>query len=74
MEQILLAYGLPKETVEVIKILYKNTKMKVRSPDGDTEYFGITHATPKPLFLTDQRRNNTYQAIVLLDSIFPIRK
>ena len=42
MEQILLAYGLPKETVEAwLMILYRNTKMKVRSPDGDTEYFDI---------------------------------
>ena len=41
MEQILLAYGLPKETVAAIKILYRNTKEKVRSPDGDTEYFDI---------------------------------
>ena len=41
MEQILLAYGLPKETVAAITILYKNTKVKVRSPDGDTEYFDI---------------------------------
>ena len=41
MEQILLAYGLPKETVAAITILYRNTKVKVRSPDGDTEYFGI---------------------------------
>ena len=39
MEQILLAYGLPKETVAAITILYKNTKVKVRSLDGDTEYF-----------------------------------
>ena len=41
MEQILLAYGLPKETVTAITILYRNTKMKVHSPDGDTEYFDI---------------------------------
>ena len=41
MEQILLAYGLPKETVVAITILYRNTKVKVRSPDGDTEYFDI---------------------------------
>ena len=41
MEQILLAYGLPKETVAAVTILYRNTKMKVRSPDGDTEYFDI---------------------------------
>ena len=37
VEQILL----PKETVAVIKILYRNTKVKVLSPDGDTEYFDI---------------------------------
>ena len=41
MEQILLAYGLPKENVAPITILYRNTKVKVRSPDGDTEYFDI---------------------------------
>ena len=41
MEKTLLAYGLPKETVAVITILYRNTKVKVRSPDGDTEYFDI---------------------------------
>ena len=41
MEQILLAYGIPKETVAAITILYRNTKVKVRSPYGDTEYFDI---------------------------------
>ena len=41
MEQILLAYGLPKETVVAITIHYRNTKVKVRSPDGHTEYFDI---------------------------------
>ena len=41
MEQILLAYGLPKETVAAITILYRNTKVKVRTPDGDTGYFDI---------------------------------
>ena len=41
MEQILLAYGLPKETVTAIMICYRNTKVKVRSPDGDTDYFNI---------------------------------
>ena len=35
MEQILLAYSLPKETVAAIMILYRNTNVKVRSPDGD---------------------------------------
>ena len=41
MEQIVLAYGLPKETVAAITIFYRNTKVKVRSPDGDIEYFDI---------------------------------
>ena len=41
IEQILLAYGLPKETVAAIMILYRNTKVKVCSPDGDTDYFDI---------------------------------
>ena len=39
MEQILPAYGIPEETVAAIMILYRNTK--VRSPDGDTDYFDI---------------------------------
>ena len=41
MEQILLAYGLPKETVAAIMMLYKDTKAMVRSPDGDTDFFDI---------------------------------
>ena len=41
MEQILLAYGLPKKNVAAITILYRNTKVKVRLPDRDTEYFDI---------------------------------
>ena len=41
MEQILLAYGIPKDTVASIMILYRNTKVKVSSPDGDTDYFDI---------------------------------
>ena len=40
-EQILLAYSIPKETVAAIMILCKNTKVKVHSPDGDTDYFDI---------------------------------
>ena len=54
MEQILLAYGLPKEAVAAITILYRNTKGKVRSPDGNTEYFdivaGVLHASSIPLY------------------------
>ena len=41
MEEILLTYGLPKETVAAIMMLYRNIKIKVRSPDGDKDYFDI---------------------------------
>ena len=41
MEKILLAYGIPNETVQAIMMLYKNTKSLVRSPDGDTDFFEI---------------------------------
>ena len=41
MEQIVLAYGFPKETVAAIMMLYKNTKVKVHSPDGDADYIDI---------------------------------
>ena len=41
MKQILLARGLPKETVIAMIMLYRNTKVKVCSPDGDTDYFDI---------------------------------
>ena len=41
MEQILLTYGLPEEIVTAIMMLYRNTKVKVRFPDGDTDYFDI---------------------------------
>ena len=41
MEQTLLVYSLPKETITAKMMLYKNTKVKVRSPDGDTDFFDI---------------------------------
>ena len=41
MEQILLAYCPPKETVAAIMMLYRYTKVKVYSPEGVTDYFGI---------------------------------
>ncbi len=41
MEQILLAYGLLKETVAAIMMLYRNAKVKVHSPDDDPDYFKI---------------------------------
>ena len=42
MREILLAYKIPKETVNAIMILYSNTKSMIRSPDGDTDFFEIT--------------------------------
>ena len=41
MEQIFLVYGFPKGTVAAIMMLYKNTKVKVCSSDGDIDYFDI---------------------------------
>ena len=41
MEQILLAYSLPQKTDAAIMMVYKNTKVKVCSPDGDTDFFDI---------------------------------
>ena len=41
MKDILLAYGIPCETVNAIMMLYKDTRCLVRSPDGDTSFFDI---------------------------------
>ena len=41
MEQILLAYSFPKETVTAIIMLYRNMKIKVHFPDEDTDFFDI---------------------------------
>ena len=41
MGQILLANDLPWVTVAAIMFLYKNTKIKVVSPDADTDFFYI---------------------------------
>ena len=41
MELILLTYGIPQETVNAIIMMYKNTRAKFRSPDGDTDFFDI---------------------------------
>ena len=47
MEQILQAYALPKETVAAIMMLYKNTEVKVRSPDGDRDFFDFVASVLK---------------------------
>ena len=64
MEKILLTYGLPKEKVAAIIMLYKNTKVKVRSPDGDTDYFDIVTSVLQGDTLA------TYLFIICLDYVF----
>ena len=39
MKEILSVYGITKETVDAIMILYHDTSSMVRSPDGDTDFF-----------------------------------
>ena len=63
MEQILLAYGLPKETIVAIMILYKNTKVKVRSLGGDIDYFDIVAGVLQGDTLTP------YVFIICLDNV-----
>ena len=41
MEQIFRAYDLLKESIAAIMMVYTNTKVKVCSPDGDTDFFDI---------------------------------
>ena len=64
MEQILLAYCLPKETVAVIMMLYRKTKVKVRSPDRDTDNFDIVAGVLKGNTLAP------YFFIIYLDYVF----
>ena len=64
MEQMLLAYGLPKETVAAIMMLNRNTEVKVLSLDGDTDYFDIVasvHISPITFYhLSRLRAYNIY--------------
>ena len=62
MEQILLAYDLPKVTVASIILLNRNTEVKVRSPDGDTDYFDIVAGVLQRDTLTP------YNFIICLDN------
>ena len=41
MLQILLAYGILRLIVNVIGVTYKNTTARVKSPDGNTDFFPI---------------------------------
>ena len=63
MEQVLLAYSLPKETIATIMMLYKNTKVKVHSPDWNTDFFDIVTGVPLENTLTP------YLFIICLDFV-----
>ena len=63
MEKIQLAYGLPKVTVAAVTVIYRNTKVKVRSPDGDTKYFDIVAGVLQEDTLAP------YLLIICLDSV-----
>ena len=41
MVRMLLVYGLPKETVNAIMMLYKNMRVIGHSPDEDIDFFDI---------------------------------
>ena len=41
VEQILLAYCFPKEIAIFIRMLYKDMKEMVHSPDGDSNFFDL---------------------------------
>ena len=63
MEQILLTNGLPKETVAAMMMPYNNTKVKVRFPDGETDYFDLVAGVPQGDILAP------YLFIVCLDFV-----
>ena len=41
MLQILRAYGVPEKIVKAIGLMYQNTRARVVTPDGETEFFEI---------------------------------
>ena len=63
MEQILQVYGLPKEIVTAIIMLYRNMKVKAHSLDGDTDFFNIIAGVLQGDILAP------YLFIICLDSI-----
>ena len=64
MEQIFRAYGLLRETVASIIMHYKNTTLKVRSPNGDIDFFDIVAGVLQGETLTP------YQFIICRDYVF----
>ena len=58
MEQILLSCDLPKETVTAVMMLYKNTKLKVHSLDGDTDFFDIVAGVLQERYISPKSVHN----------------
>ena len=47
MKEILTSYGIHEEISNANMISYRNTRSKVRLPDGDTQLFNITTGVPQ---------------------------
>ena len=47
MIKILAAYGIPEELCKAISALYENTRARILTPDGETDYFDLL-VTPWP--------------------------
>ena len=58
MEQIFRVYCVPKEIVTAIIKRSKNTKVKVRSPDKDTDFFDIVAPYLFIIFLDNELRTS----------------
>ena len=41
MFKILKAYGIPEKLVKIIELMYSDTRARVLTPDGETEFFNI---------------------------------
>jgi len=41
LEEIILSYSIPQETISAVMMLYRNSHSMVRSPDGDIKFFNI---------------------------------
>ena len=59
MEQILQAYDLPIEISAAVMMLYKNTKVKVRSPDVDIVADVLQGGYISPIFVHNLIRLRT---------------
>ena len=76
MKEILSAYGIPKETVDAIIILYQDTRFMVCSPHEDTDLFDISAGvlqgdTLAPYILIICLDYELYPAMKVTDADYP---